>query len=154
VKVIDCDWKVNKGQERVVWNYTDKKYKKKKQQWIYFIVMDGKIVKIGGTADGIGGRFSSYSAGSDQNRERGTCSVTNYVVHRSIINMLKEGVKIEVYGYFIGEIKMIISDMFGEDGEVEAKVYHLFESRAIQKYIDLTGNVPHFSLNSDKGLHS
>ena len=32
----------------------------KNTEWVYIIVIDGRIVKIGGTRDGIKGRFGSY----------------------------------------------------------------------------------------------
>ena len=45
------------------------------RELIYAIVIDGKIVKIGGTYVGMKGRHSSYNCGTRKARNKGTCSV-------------------------------------------------------------------------------
>ena len=55
----------------------EEKYKSYREL-IYAIVIDGKIVKIGGTYTGMKKRHGSYNCGTRKARAKGTCSVTNF----------------------------------------------------------------------------
>ena len=51
----------------------------RKTEWIYLLVVNDRIVKIGGTRDGLRGRTSSYCCGIHvvENGKSGKASVTN-----------------------------------------------------------------------------
>ena len=65
------------------------------RELIYAIVIDGKIVKIGGTYVGMKGRHSSYNCGTRKARNKGTCSVTNFNITETQYNAILEGKKVE-----------------------------------------------------------
>lgn len=46
----------------------------------YFLVHNDEIVKIGMTSTSIARRLASYTAGTEENKMKGSCSTTNYQV--------------------------------------------------------------------------
>jgi len=120
--------------------------KKKKQEWIYIITVDNFILKAGGTADGIGGRFGSYRAGTIKNRENGTCSVTNYIVQQSILNMIRLGHKVEIYGYKVPSVTVNL-DVFGLTKEIKTSIFKQYEETIFNILEQKFGSRPILSLN-------
>lgn len=124
----------------------DKKYWNRKEEWIYLIVADGFIIKAGGTTDGISGRFGSYRAGTVKNRIKGTCSVTNYVVQQSILNLIRKGHTVEIWGFHIPEIKEEIN-LFGKIKNVKVSVFKEYERKIFSILEKKFGSRPMLSLN-------
>ena len=73
----------------------------KKTEWLYLLVINGMIVKIGGTRTGLKGRKGSYLCGHHiKEREKsGDCSKTNGFIYNTFEFYLKLGCKIQMYGY-------------------------------------------------------
>jgi hypothetical protein len=56
-----------------------------KTEWLYIFVIDGRIVKIGGTRTGIKGRVASYLCGHhvEERGKSGDCSKTNGFIYNT-----------------------------------------------------------------------
>jgi hypothetical protein len=121
-----------------------------KCEYIYLIVINRRIVKIGGTRDGIKGRFGSYLCGH-QIKERGKsgdCSKTNAFIYNTFEFYLNLGCKIEMYGYKLPKTEMTIK-IFGKETKIIAQTYHAYESVLINNYKKRYGNIPYLCNNCD-----
>lgn len=122
---------------------------KTKQDLIYFLVFDGKLVKIGGTMTGLKDRITSYYCGTRNNRERGTCSVTNYHVSEAIFAALATGKIVEFYIFKIPQV-IINRPILGIEQEISCQVYPAYEKSFIELYCKETGHNPLLSKNKAK----
>ena len=123
---------------------------KKKAEWIYIFLINGRIVKIGGTRDGIKGRFGSYLCGHHIPERGGSrdCSKTNGFIYNTFEFYLNLGCKVEIYGYEIPveEIKRVV---FGKEITIKIQSYHGYESVLIGEYSKTYGFVPILCDNCD-----
>ena len=73
---------------------------------VYVFIVDGKLLKVGSTAQSFTERVQSYNCGTKSNRwNRGTCSTTNYFVLQSLLAI---GKSIRVYAFFTPRITVPI----------------------------------------------
>lgn len=128
----------------------DKKQWQKEVEHVYLIVVNGRIVKIGGTRKGLKGRAASYLCGHhvQERQKSGRCSVTNAYVYNTLHFYLRNGFKIEIYAH---EIEPVIVDVniFGQIKKVSAQVYQAFESYCLEQYKRQVGTYPILSDNAD-----
>lgn len=123
---------------------------KKTNEWVYLFTINDQIVKIGGTRKSLKDRASSYLCGHHIT-ERGRsnkCSVTNAYVYNTFDFYLQNGYEIEMYGYLIPEC-VVTLDIFDEEVDVRAQVYHAYEAKCLQEYKKQNGRFPHLSDNAD-----
>lgn len=92
-----------------------------KEGLIYIFVVDDKIFKIGQTTNTFADRIQSYNCGRKKARANGTCSVTNYFVLQSFLEI---GKPVDVYAYVP---PLAIYELFG-------KIIH--SSEAPSKYAE------------------
>ena len=61
---------------------------KKKNEWLYLLIINGNIVKIGGTRTGLKGRVASYLCGHhiEERGKSGDCSKTNGFIYSIRLN--------------------------------------------------------------------
>lgn len=118
----------------------DKKYKSHKQ-WTYILVINGKVVKCGDSTMTLSGRWNSYSAGTRENRERGTCSTTNYFISEIIRESLDMGYEVELYGYPIPN-QYIEIEVHGNSINAVCDFVSYFESDLINKFNNIYGKKP------------
>lgn len=118
-------------------------------EWIYIFTCDDKIMKIGGTRTGLAGRCASYLCGRPEFRKNGTCSTTNYILYASILNLLKDNRKVEMYAKKLNKYKIRVCE-FEIDLEMDVQVFHAFETKMLEKYKEQSGKYPILSSNSDK----
>lgn len=151
--VLDNDFtaKGKKARNTVIkFEPNDKKQWQKEVEYVYLIVVNGKIVKIGGTRKGLKGRAASYLCGHhvQERQKSGRCSVTNAYVYNTLHFYLKNGFTIEIYAY---EIEPVIVDVniFGQVRKVSAQVYQAFEAYCLEEYKKQTGKYPVLSDNAD-----
>jgi len=132
-----------------VWN--------QQMEHIYIIVRNGIIMKIGGTRDGMRGRWSSYNCGyyvperkkKDGTSYPGKMSVTNAYLYQTIEkDLLETESKWEFWSWPIPELKIKV-DIFGEETEIIAQTFHAYESKCIEKFREITGIIPLLCENSD-----
>lgn len=125
-------------------------FQSKDKEWVYLFVLDGKIIKLGGTRVGLKGRFNSYLCGHHipEREKSGKCSVTNAFVYNTFVFHLEYGCRIEMYGYELPQRELPI-DMFGEQRTIIAQTYHAYESLLMENYKKQYGDYPLLSDNCD-----
>jgi hypothetical protein len=111
------------------------------KEWVYTIVYNGKIVKIGMTSSGLSSRYTSYKSGTTLAMIKGSCATTNFVVTQCNYLALLKNIKVEIFAY---EIPQLITEqiIFGKKEKVLNKVAHQFESTLINIYKDSKGYIP------------
>lgn len=118
---------------------------------IYTIVKDDKVIKIGGTRNGMKSRFSSYLCGHHviERGKSGKMSVTNAHLYHSIEkDLLDTESKWEFYTWELPITSLQVT-ILGKDTNIAAQTYHAYESRCIEKYKLITGRIPILCDNSD-----
>ena len=134
---------VNPIQYNVV-NGLEEKYESYREL-IYAIVIDGKIVKIGGTYTGMKKRHGSYNCGTRKARAKGTCSVTNFDITEYQFTALRQGKTVEWYVFDVPLAEATINLPWGEEITYNAKTYMKYESSLSHKYAELRGAVAPFN---------
>lgn len=121
------------------------------REWIYMILVQGYIVKIGGTRTGLSKRWSSYACGHHciERGKSGKCSETNANVYNTLCAFIRQrGWKVELYGHLIESVKHKLH-VFGEEVEVPVQTYHVYESKILGDFQRKYGSMPYLSFNSD-----
>ena len=123
---------------------------KKKSQWIYMLVIDGRIVKIGGTRTGLEGRCGSYLCGHHIPERGGSrdCSKTNGYIYNTFDHYVRNGHKIEMWACQIPSVRVTV-DVWGTEMELDPQVYTAYETTALEAYKAEAGHYPALSDNSD-----
>ena len=68
-------------------------------EWLYCLVYDGRIVKIGMTITDLKERWcGSYSCGTSRAMAKGSCSTTNFIITECNYEAVKSGKEVLVYG--------------------------------------------------------
>ena len=67
-------------------------------EWLYFLVYDVNIIKIGMTITSPKARYESYSCGTDRAMKKGSCSTTNFIISECNAFAIIKGMKVEIYG--------------------------------------------------------
>ena len=124
-----CKIKPKKEEEKV--EILDPKENRMKKPCAYVMIVNKKIFKFGATSTGIQKRIGSYNAGTKINRESGKCSVTNYWVLQSIINI---GLEVEIYAIFpekhnVRVLGKKFEEPFPSAKTFEKRVIRLFEKK-------------------------
>jgi hypothetical protein len=114
---------------------------KKENQWAYVLLIDGKIVKFGDTTKTLNNRWSSYSAGIKKNRDKGTCSTTNYFISEVIRQALENKREVELWGYNI-PTKYLTIEVFGETTSAIVDVVTYYESKLLELYQKTYNKLP------------
>ena len=112
------------------------------RELIYAIVIDGKIVKIGGTYTGMKKRHGSYNCGTRKARAKGTCSVTNFDITEYQFTALRQGKTVEWYVFDVPLAETTVNLPWGDEISYNAKTYMKYESSLCHKYAELKGAVP------------
>jgi len=122
----------------------------KKTEWLYLLVINNNIVKIGGTRIGIKGRVISYLCGHHikERGKSGDCSKTNGFIYNTLVFYLQLGCKIEMYGYELPKTEIII-DIFNEKRNIIAQTFHFYESIFLEDYKKKYNNYPALNDNCD-----
>lgn len=92
-------------------------YSSNENEWIYILTINGEIVKIGGTGNGLRMRMGSYLCGhhTEDRGKSGKCSGTNAYIYNTLYNELKtKNILIEMYGYLLPK-EELKKDIFGEN---------------------------------------
>jgi hypothetical protein len=107
----------------------------KKTEWLYLIVINDMIVKIGGTRTGLKGRVASYLCGHhiEERGKSGNCSKTNAFIYNTLVFYLNLGCKIQMYGYELPKTEITI-EIFGKKIKIAAQTYHAYESTFLEDY--------------------
>jgi hypothetical protein len=117
-------------------------------EWIYILVIDGYIVKIGGTRVGLDDRCRSYLSGHCVPEKGGKSVSTNAFIYHTFHWYLEQGMSIEMYGYRI-EPKQDTDTMLGFTETYLISRYHVWEAKLLGEFERLYGKKPPLSSNSD-----
>jgi len=121
-----------------------------KTEWLYLIVINGRIIKIGGTRTGLKGRFASYLCGHhiEERGKSGDCSKTNGYIYNTIEFYLQLGCNIQMYGYELPKTEFTI-EIFDKKTKITAQTYHAYESTFLEDYKKNYNEYPILSDNCD-----
>lgn len=122
----------------------------KKTEWLYLLVINDRIVKIGGTRTGLKGRIASYLCGHhvEERGKSGDCSKTNGFIYNTFEFYLNLGCKIQMYGYELPKTEITI-EIFGKETKITAQTYHAYESTFLEDYKKNYDEYPILSDNCD-----
>lgn len=147
--------------ERLLWEFNVKEeYKElynRRHNFVYIILYDNKIIKIGGSKVSIKGRIMSYKCGhciKERVNVKGTnypgkMSITNACVYNTIAYYLihNRNKKFELLVYSIPDI-ICRMKVFGEEQEIHIQHYDSFEKKALDCYHAVTKTYPILCKNS------
>ena len=118
-----------------------KKWDEVEKEWVYTIVYNGRVLKIGMTSSGLKSRFGSYNTGTKKAMIKGSCATTNFVITQCNYLALLKNIKVEVFAYEIPSV-WTTQIIFGRETQVLNKVAHKYESVLIDIYKQATGKIP------------
>jgi hypothetical protein len=128
-----------------------------KKEYIYIITRNEEIMKIGGTRDGMKGRWSSYGCGYyvpqrlNKNGEPypGKMSVTNAHLYHTIEEDLLENNS--SWKFYIWDLPVTHYDIniLGKSQKVIAQTYHAYETCCIEQFKSMNGTIPILCDNCD-----
>jgi len=123
---------------------------KANNEWLYLLVINDMIVKIGGTRTGIEERFKSYLCGHHipERDKSGACSKTNGFIYNTLDFYLQLGCKIQMYGYKLPKTEITI-EIFGKETKIIAQTYHGYESTFMKDFKKNYNEYPVLSVNCD-----
>jgi hypothetical protein len=129
---------------------TVKKVFNKEMEWLYLLLINGRIVKLGGTRNGLQKRAGSYLCGHhvEERGKSGDCSKTNGFIYNTLVFYLELGCKVEMMGYPLPKTETTIQ-IFGQDTVVVAQTYHAYESKFLDDYKKKYREYPCLSDNCD-----
>lgn len=126
-------------------------------EYIYAIVRNGVVMKIGGTRTSMCERWGSYLCGHcvpQRNKKNGDpypgkMSVTNaHLYHTIEQDLLENEGKWEFWCWKL-PVTTVQVDIMGVPTEIIAQTFHAYESRCMEKFRELTGHIPQLCDNAD-----
>ena len=122
----------------------------KKTEWLYLLIINDRIVKIGGTRVGIRDRTGSYLCGHHilERGKSGSCSNTNGFIYNTLHFYLNLGHKIQMYGYELPKTTINIK-ICEIETEIKTQTYHAYESIFLKDYKKTYNGYPIFNDNCD-----
>ena len=130
---------------------------KQNGEYIYIIVKDGIVMKIGGTRTSMRERWMSYLCGhcvaqrKKKNDESypGKMSVTNAHLYHTIEDDLLENESKWEFWCWKLPVTTVQVEIMGVPTEIIAQTFHAYESRCMEKFRKLTGHIPQLCDNAD-----
>lgn len=121
-----------------------------KDEWLYILTINDRIVKIGGTRTGLKGRVGSYLCGHHvkERGKSGDCSKTNAFIYNTLDFYLNLGCTVNMYGYKLPHTTAVI-DLLGKETTITVQTYHAYESTLLEDYKKQYSDYPLLSDNCD-----
>ena len=110
-------------------------------EWLYCLVYNGRIVKIGMTITSIRARYGSYSCGTARAMEKGSCSTTNYIISECNFAALKNGMNVSIYGLKCPKEKKEVI-RFGSKRVCCVSVVRELETMLTSRFLEFYGHLP------------
>ena len=126
----------------------NKKIWSEEAEWIYVFVVDGLIVKIGGTRTGLLKRCGSYLSGHGIPELGGNSNSTNAKIYWTFLHLLNQGKKIEMYACRLPEA-IVTQTVFGSTKFIRTQCFHDWEAFCLEEFAKLYGSFPPLSVNCD-----
>lgn len=121
------------------------------KEWIYLFTINDKIVKIGGTRNGLRNRCGSYLCGHhiEERGKKETSSITNRYIYNTFDYYLRNNGKIKMYAKDLIPIK-IKQKILDENVEILTQTYHAYESVYLNDFKKYNDNkIPILNYNYD-----
>jgi hypothetical protein len=163
IKVADIILDTELNEDGGVKRQTDIYYKpvidsfsfKEEYEWLYTLVINGQIVKIGGTRKGLYDRMQSYNCGRHikERGKSGYCSKTNGFIYNTLCFYLETGHEVELFAKKLNP--HYVNDTIFENTvkerliRIKAQIYHAIESEYICDFEQTNGFKPFLCDNSD-----
>ena len=124
---LDCDWTIK-----------DKSVLKDPSGRVYLLVIDGDIMKIGGSADkgGIKRTLTTYASGNC-----GRPSIRTYGICKLMKDALENNSKVECYMITSERVVASVKGLFGNDNVLVA-AYKEMESKCVEDFVKTEGCLP------------
>lgn len=121
-----------------------------KEEWIYYFTIGNRIVKIGGTRNGLKSRTQSYLCGHhvQERGKSGDCSKTNGYIYNTFEFYLRIGCTIQMYARKLQKREMRIP-LLHMELNVTMQTFHAFESFFLEDYKKTYKTYPFLSANCD-----
>jgi hypothetical protein len=125
-----------------------KSWREDEVEWIYGFLVEGKIVKIGGTRTGLSKRCGSYLSGHAIPELNGTSVSTNAYVYWTFLDLLLQGKKVEMYACKLPEA-IVTQTVFGVTRRIKTQCFHDWEAYCLEEFRNSYGSFPPLSDNCD-----
>ncbi len=112
------------------------KEKMSAEGFVYVIVVDKKILKIGQSITNITKRIQSYNCGKQSYRDAGTCSTTNYWILQTLLNL---NLLAKVYAFFPEPPTYFL---FGKQYKNNIPITKKAENEILNSFINKFGKKP------------
>ena len=110
-------------------------------EWLYFLVYDVNIIKIGMTITSPKARYESYSCGTDRAMKKGSCSTTNFIISECNSLALDVGCEVKVYGIPLPK-KTVVDNSWGETTEISVSIARGMEKKLTNIFTKTYGHKP------------
>ena len=123
-----------------------------KKEYVYIITRNEIVIKIGGTRNGMNGRWSSYCCGhyvSQRLNKKGLpypgkMSMTNaHLYHTIEDDLLHHNSSWKFYIWDL-PIRQYYINIFGKSQKIIAQTYHAYEKHCIHEFKKINGCIPMF----------
>lgn len=111
----------------------DKRWRDKENEWLYCLVYNKHIVKIGMTISSLKERCISYSCGTIRAMKKGSCSTTNFIITECNFIALKNNISVEIFGIPCPLLKKTIT-RFGITKECNLSCVRDHETMLMEKF--------------------
>lgn len=121
---------------------------KEEYEWLYILVINGHIVKIGGTRKGLYDRMQSYNCGRHikERGKSGDCSKTNGFIYNTLCFYLETHHRVELFAMKIPPHYVTETIFNGTSKEtsinIKAQIYHDIEAKYIDDFENTNGFTP------------
>jgi len=79
----------------------DSAWRDNDNEWLYCLVYNDHIVKLGMTITSLKTRYGSYSCGTDRAMKKGSCSTTNFIISECNTHAVMNNIEVGIYGISI-----------------------------------------------------
>ena len=135
----------------VLFKGVDPAWNDKTKEWVYFLTIDGFIVKIGMTITSLEERYVSYSCGYRTTMEKGTCSTTNFIICEVCYAALLSGKTVSIYGLEVEkETKEI--EQYGRRVTIPISIVRGHEEIITSIYKENVGHIPPLCVQHAKNV--
>tara|TARA_Y100000361_G_scaffold94971_1_gene84976 strand:+ start:132 stop:848 length:717 start_codon:yes stop_codon:yes gene_type:complete len=110
-------------------------------EWLYCLVYDGHIVKIGMTITSLKDRYASYSCGTGRAMKKGSCSTTNFIISECNSLALDCGCEVKIYGIPLPK-KTVTDNSWGETTEIPVSIARGMEKKLTNIFTKTYGYKP------------
>jgi hypothetical protein len=119
------------------------------KQFVYFIVVNDRLVKIGGSKNTIHDRIQSYNCGvySLWRGGNGKQSVTNSIIYDSIEICLLRGFEVKLFVWMVPPVLNTLDYWGYKTDTVISTHYNYYETQALRMFFEQFGKNPIWSKN-------